>query len=61
MTPPGQAQDTVSCDQHRRKVVEDVRRIAKARQEEQGWAGTAPVEYLQPHIILDRDKRCHVR
>ena len=61
MTASAHADDAVSLGQGRRNVIEDMRRITQARQQDQGRAGTAPVEHFQPHIVFDGDERCLMR
>ena len=45
----------------RRKLVEYVRRVSAAGQEDYGSARTAPIEHFKPNVIVDRHKLYEVR
>ena len=51
MTASRHADDAVPPGKCRRKIVEHVRRITTAGQEEQGRAGTAPIEHLKLDVL----------
>jgi len=61
MAASGHADDAVPRSQCRRKIIEHVRRIAAAGQQEQGRAGTAPIEHLQPDVGLNFHQLHHLR
>src|SRR5688572_6818843 len=61
MTAPGHADHAVSRGQRRRDVVEHVRRVAQAREEQERPARPAPIEHLEPYALFHLDERGLVR
>jgi hypothetical protein len=58
---PRHGQHAVTSRQQRRKIVEDMRRITKAGQQDDRRTRATPIENLQLHIGIDGDQRHDVR
>jgi|SRR5690242_4893183 hypothetical protein len=55
-SPPRDGIDVAAIGQLGGEVVVDVRRVPRTSQQHDGPSGSAPIEYLQLHVLFDGDE-----